>query len=157
MSFRKGLFCRASLGPPHGCMTRQVLSHLNRSALGNKPTTLLGPPETETCFQSERGSRETVGYVPWTLKSELGQSGGSILMELKARRFWALSQLHGRPARGDPGSARLVGLLKLGPGACNGSPATMALDVPRGQQRLRDTRGPGRQRAWASIQGGNIH
>ena len=35
----------------------------------------------------------------------------------KAHRFWASSQLHGRPARGDPGSARLVGLLKLGPGS----------------------------------------
>lgn len=29
--------------------------------------------------------------MPWTLKSELGQSGGSILMGLKARRFWALA------------------------------------------------------------------
>lgn len=117
VNFREGLFCRASPGPPHGCMTRQALSHLNPSALGDKPTMLLGPPETETCFQSERGSRETSGCMPWDLKSELGQSWGSILMKLKAHRFWALSQLHGRPSRGNPGSARLVGLLKSGPGS----------------------------------------
>lgn len=57
-------------------------SYLNQSALGDKPTTLTGPPETETCVQGERGSRESPGLVPRALQSELGQSWASISMNL---------------------------------------------------------------------------